>query len=160
MDTRGTSDYGRKSYRQQDIKDDINVMLWSMDLYKVRRFSQDRFWQSETRDAEYAARIEPFPRLEGVAEHSWHVADTVLLLGGHFPSLNLGRCLRLAILHDKMEMLIGDSSLTNQDSSSELVRACEGDQHPRSTIAVSTINRYKSRLRSSVRSEQGNDLLE
>ena len=70
----------------EDVECDIDVILWSMNLYKIRRYTHQRFWESETLDAVYANRIEPFPRLESVAEHSWHVADTVLLLGGHFPT--------------------------------------------------------------------------
>src|SRR5881227_2881552 len=85
-------------------------MFWSMNLYKVRRYKRQRFWEAETLQTEYAELIEPFPHLESVAEHSWHVADTVLLLGGHFPSLNLDHCVKLAIIHDKMEILIGDKS--------------------------------------------------
>lgn len=96
-------------------KRDIDTMLWSMNLQKIRRYFHQRFWEAETRDAEYASRVEPFPRLESVAEHSWHVADTILLFGRHFSSLDIDRCITLALLHDKMEMITGDQTPVGRD---------------------------------------------
>ena len=78
-----------------EIRRDIDTMLWSMRLCSIRRYFHQRFWEAETTEAEYASRLEASPRLESVAEHSWHVADTVVLLGGHFPSLNVHRCVTL-----------------------------------------------------------------
>src|SRR2546421_682851 len=98
-----------------EVKRDIDVLLWSMKLYSVRRYLYQRFWKEETRLAEQADQLEPFPRLESVAEHSWHVADTILLLGGHFSDLNVDHSVKLAILHDKMEIITGDPDPVGQD---------------------------------------------
>src|SRR6185369_4217888 len=73
-----------------EAKKDIDAILWSMRLCSIRRYFHQRFWENETAEAEYASRVEASPRLESVADHSWHVADTVLLLASHFPSLDLG----------------------------------------------------------------------
>ncbi|MCB1035248.1 MAG: HD domain-containing protein [Acidobacteria bacterium] len=48
------------------------------------------------------------PEPESVAEHSWHVAFLVWLLGSREPDLDLGRALQLALLHDLAEARIGD----------------------------------------------------
>lgn len=48
------------------------------------------------------------PEPESVAEHSWHVAFLVWTLGSQEEDLDLGRALRLALLHDIAEARIGD----------------------------------------------------
>src|ERR1700686_1208986 len=95
---------------EADVETDIDLILWSVRLASIRRYFHQPFWKEETTDAEYADRIESYPRLESVAEHSWHVADIVLLLAPHFPILNVSRCAQLAILHDKLEIITGDLS--------------------------------------------------
>jgi len=36
------------------VKRDIDTMLWSMRLQYVRRYFHQKFWETETRNAEYA----------------------------------------------------------------------------------------------------------
>ena len=145
----------------EDVERDINIILWTMNLYKIHRYSHQRFWESETLDAEYAARIEPFPRLESVAEHSWHVADTVLLLGGHFPSLNLDHCIKLAVIHDKMEILIGDKNPVGRNGTGSTTHAFNPQQQLQKNLSErEAIEMYIARLRHSAQSAQEEDLLE
>ena len=94
---------------------DIEFFIWSMKLYKIRRYNKQRFWTEESRDAFYASKIEGGYRLESVAEHSWHVADCCLALLGRFPSLNERRVLELAIVHDKLEIITGDENPIGRD---------------------------------------------
>jgi 5'-deoxynucleotidase YfbR-like HD superfamily hydrolase len=144
-----------------EVKRDIDVVLWSMKLCFIRRYFHQRFWERETMEAEYAARIEPFPRLETVAEHSWHVADTVLLLGGHFPSLNVDRSVRLAILHDKMEISIGDKNPVGKNGTGESTHAFNTDrQASKESSERYAIERYLARIRPSAVPDQRALLIE
>ena len=112
-------------------------------------------------EAEYASRLEPFPRLETVADHSWHVADTVLLLGGHFPPLNVDRCLRLAILHDKMEISIGDKNPVGKSGTGESTHAFNSNrQTAKEASERVAIESYVSRIRSSAAPDQRDLLIE
>ena len=144
-----------------DVKRDITAMLWSMKLCSIRRYFHQRFWEKETAEAEHASRIEPFPRLETVADHSWHVADTVLLLGGHFPSLNVDRCIRLAILHDKMEISIGDKNPVGKSGTGESTHAFNfNSQAAKEASERAAIERYVSRMRPSAAQDQRDLLIE
>jgi 5'-deoxynucleotidase YfbR-like HD superfamily hydrolase len=144
-----------------DVKRDIDAMLWSMKLCSIRRYFHQRFWETETMEAEYASRLEPFPRLETVADHSWHVADTVLLLSGHFPALNVDRCLRLAILHDKMEISIGDKNPVGKSGTGESTHAFNfNSQAAKEASERAAIERYVSRIRSSAAPDQRDLLIE
>ena len=100
---------------EHEAATDIEAMLWSMRLHNLRRYMHHRFWEDETRDALYADRVEPGLKLESVSAHSWHVADGVLLLSEHFPQVNRGRCLELATLHDKLELITGDYNPVGRD---------------------------------------------
>lgn len=158
IDSSNPSDH---SHDTKDIKYDIDVMLWSMRLYKVRRFWRQCFWEAETLQAEQAELIEPFPRLETVAEHSWHVADTVLLLGGHFPSLNLDHCVKLAVIHDKMEILIGDKSPIDRNGTGSSTHAFNEEKRlQKNLLERQAIQIYVAKLRPSAQLEQSNALLE
>lgn len=90
------------------VKQDIDVVLWSIGLHQIRRFVHQRYWEHETELAEHAARIEGDTRIESVAEHSWHVADMAMLLAPRFAGLDAYRCACLALLHDKLEIITGD----------------------------------------------------
>jgi len=143
------------------VRRDIDVVLWSMNLHKVRRFFHQRFWESETRDAEYASRLESYPRLESVAEHCWHVADIVLLLGRHFTMLDRNQCLRLAILHDKMEMLTGDQTPVGRDGTGDSTHAFNPSKRVAKDLTErEAISEYVSRLPPDARSEQRDLLVE
>ena len=144
-----------------DVFRDVNVMLWSMKLYGRLRFFHQRFWESETQEAEHAFRIEGIPRLESVAEHSWHVADTVLLLGGHFPEMNLDRCMRLAVLHDKMEITTGDKSPIGRNGTGSTTHAFDPLSRQRKELGEDqAITIYLATLRRSAVSEQKSILRE
>jgi 5'-deoxynucleotidase YfbR-like HD superfamily hydrolase len=145
----------------KDVKQDIRNMLWSMKLCFKRRFFHQEFWEKETRDAEYASLIEGFPRLETVAEHSWLVADTVLLLAPHFPSLDLGRCLKLAVLHDKMEITTEDKNPVGRRRDGTSTHAFnKAKQREKALAEINAIDMYILKLRPSLREEQRADLLE
>lgn len=146
---------------ESDAKQDIDAILWSMRLCWIRRYFHHRFWEAETQDAEYADRIEPMPRLESVAEHSWHVADTVLLLAGHFPQLNTEHCVTLAVLHDKMEISIGDQSPIGRDGTGRATHAFDPEKQQSKAISEHhAIESYLSRLRPSAREVQAQALFE
>lgn len=145
----------------EDVKRDIDLILWSMKLCSVRRYFHQRFWETETQDAEYASRVEPSPRLESVAEHSWHVADAVLLLGGHFPSLNVERCVALAVLHDKMEIIIGDKNPVGRSGTGLSTHAFNVDRRfLKESSERTAIAAYLSRMRSSAHTHHRELLVE
>lgn len=110
-----------------DVMRDIDTILWSMRLHGIRRYFHQRFFEVESREADYASLIEPYPRLESVSEHSWHVADMVLILGPHFPGLDLFRSLSLAILHDKLEISTGDIAPIGRDGTGDKTHAFNVD---------------------------------
>jgi putative hydrolase of HD superfamily len=151
----------RPSISIEDAKYDIDMILWSMKLCSIRRYFHQRFWETETLEAEYADRIESMPRLETVAEHSWHVADIVLLLGGHFPELNSDRCTQLAILHDKMEITTGDKNPVGRDGTGRSTHAFNAQRKLSKAAAErAAIDLYLSRLRPSAREKQADGFLE
>jgi 5'-deoxynucleotidase YfbR-like HD superfamily hydrolase len=134
---------------------DVNVMLWSARLHLVRRFFHQRFWEDETQAAKFADLVEPGFKLESVSAHSWHVADTVLLLLSRFPSLNRLRCLELALLHDKLEIITGDLNPVGRDGTglnthafSETARSLKAMDEERAAEI------YLERLRPAARAEQ------
>jgi 5'-deoxynucleotidase YfbR-like HD superfamily hydrolase len=90
------------------VKKDVNMVLWSLRLQTLRRYLNQRFWEKETVAAHYSEKIDSLPRIESLADHSWHVADMVLLIGVHFKVLDLNKCVQMAILHDKLELIMGD----------------------------------------------------
>jgi 5'-deoxynucleotidase YfbR-like HD superfamily hydrolase len=144
-----------------DAKRDVDVVLWSMKLCSIRRYFHQRFWESETEDAEYAEKVEPMPRLETVAEHSWHVADTVLLLADHFPDLDPVHCAQLAILHDKMEISIGDYNPVGRDGTGRSTHAFNAQKKlGKAATERAAINHYLSRLRPAARKRQSDALFE
>jgi 5'-deoxynucleotidase YfbR-like HD superfamily hydrolase len=144
-----------------DVKRDIDAILWSIKLCSIRRYFHQRFWETETLEAEYASRLEAAPRLESVAEHSWHVADTVLLLGAHFSPLDVDRCVRLAILHDKMEITIGDKNPVGKSGTGESTHAFNADSRAAKENAErDAIERYLTRIRPSAAATQRECLFE
>ena len=48
-------------------------------------------------------------RMENSAEHSWHVAMFVLLFAENFENVNRERLLKLALIHDLVEIYAGDT---------------------------------------------------
>ena|SRR5436190_2062228 len=105
------------------VKTDVSVILWSLRFQTLRRFKNQRFWEEETRDSDYADRVEHMPRLESLADHSWHIADIVLLIAPHFVSLDMGRCVQMAVLHDKLELIMGDKNPLGRDGTGNKTHA-------------------------------------
>jgi 5'-deoxynucleotidase YfbR-like HD superfamily hydrolase len=143
----------RRRRNNSSVSRDIDVMIWSMRLCSIKRYLHQRFWETETQEAEYAARIEGEPRLESVAEHSWHVADTVLILANRFPELDVNRCLVLAILHDKLEIITGDWPAFSQSQS-------ETTAVEKRRVEQDAIEKYLQQLPATARTEQRSALLE
>jgi putative hydrolase of HD superfamily len=156
-----TLQHSAQSLDREDVKRDIDAILWSMKLCFIRRYFHQRFWERETLEADYASRLERFPRLESVAEHSWHVADTVLLLSGHFPFLDASRTIKLAILHDKMEIAIGDKNPVGKSGTGESTHAFNLDrQASKEASERAAIERYVSKIRPSASADQKSLLIE
>jgi len=81
--------------------------------------------------------------------------------GGHFPSLNVDHCIRLAILHDKMEISIGDKNPVGKSGTGESTHAFDvGQQAAKEEMERRAINAYTSRLRPSAADEQADLLFE
>jgi 5'-deoxynucleotidase YfbR-like HD superfamily hydrolase len=99
----------------EEVRKDVDAIFWSLRLHGVRRYFHQRFWESETSEAERADQAESWPKLESVSEHSWHVTDTVLLLSSYFDNLDQRRCLEMAVLHDKLEVITGDADPVGRD---------------------------------------------
>jgi 5'-deoxynucleotidase YfbR-like HD superfamily hydrolase len=152
---------GIDSLTDVNVRRDVDMILWSMRLYGIRRFHGQRFWEAETQESDFAARIEPFPRLESVAEHSWHVADIVMLLAPYFRGLNLDRCTRLALLHDKMEIATGDSNPVGRDGTGTKTHAFnEAKRLLKSTSERDAVVKYLARLNQGAGIQQAQDLNE
>jgi len=99
----------------EEVKRDIDIMLWSFKLQGIRRWVGQPYWDEESAAAKYSDKLEGFPRLETVAEHSWNVADSVILLAPNFPYINRAHAVELAIMHDKMEIRVGDWNPLGKD---------------------------------------------
>jgi 5'-deoxynucleotidase YfbR-like HD superfamily hydrolase len=120
----------------------ISAMLWSAELQTVKRYYDMTFWEDETAEERDAESVLSGPRLESVADHSWHLCDCVLLLQGHFNYLDLGRCLTMAVVHDKAEIGTGDispmgGSGTGRDGTAfDAGRAEAKDRDERTTVGA------------------------
>lgn len=153
--------HGADSSPSQDVRRDVDTMLWSMHLQQIRRFTHQRFWEAETRDAEYAARVEPYPTLESVADHTWHLTDCILLLADYCFDVDICRCLELAILHDKMEIIIDDWSPIGRDGTGRKSHAFDPVRRQQKDAAErEAIETYVSKLRPALRKKQEALLLE
>jgi 5'-deoxynucleotidase YfbR-like HD superfamily hydrolase len=143
------------------INSDIDSILWSFRLQKIRRFAKQKYWKKESIDAEYADRLEPVLRLETVAEHSWTVADTTLLLAPYFPYINSERAIKLAVLHDKMEIITGDPSPVGRDGTGKNAHAFNLEKyHEKNEQERHALNLYLNIIRAEIRSEQRSLILE
>jgi putative hydrolase of HD superfamily len=144
-----------------DVAADVNVILWSARLHGIRRYFHQRFWEEETTAAKFADLVEPGIKLETVSAHSWHVADIALLLLGHFPFLNRSRCLELALLHDKLEIITGDLNPVGRDGTGSRTHAFSGAARDRkSFVEQRAAELYVERLRPSIREEQHSILID
>jgi 5'-deoxynucleotidase YfbR-like HD superfamily hydrolase len=130
-----------------DIDRDIDVIIWSMGLHNIRRYFHQRFWEEETRASEFASRIEPLPRLESVSDHSWHIAFICNLLGPRHENLDQTKVLRLAVLHDILEIIVGDQSPIGRDGTGRSTHAFnERVAQQRSATEEAAVAFYVDRL--------------
>jgi putative hydrolase of HD superfamily len=102
---------------------EVELIMWSINLHNVRRYFHQRFWEDETRASEFAALIEPLPRLESVSEHSWHISYIANLLAPKFEFLNLQNVLQHCVLHDLLEIVTGDKSPIGRDGTGSRTHA-------------------------------------
>lgn len=58
-----------------------------------------------------ANRLVDGSRRENTAEHSWHLALYALVLAGLAPTVDIGRVIRMALIHDLVEIDVGDVPL-------------------------------------------------
>lgn len=145
----------------KEVEQDVDVILWSIKLETIRRFFHLRFWENETLEAEFAKKVETDPRLESVADHSWHICDTILLIGRHFPELDENKCIKLAILHDKMEIYTGDLKPIGRDGTGKSTYAFDKQKKQKKMSSEKdAIEKYLSKLPFSVRQQQSELLLE
>lgn len=145
----------KKNIDSNEVKQDVDIMMWSMRLQKIRRFFHLKFWEQETRDSEYAIKVEPNPRLESVADHSWHLADIILLIGRHYAFLDINKCIKLAILHDKLEILTGDLKPIGRDGTGTKTYAFdETQQFNKKMTEREAMQKYLSMLAPSAHPEQ------
>jgi len=145
----------------EEIKQDIDVVVWSVQLASIKRYFRQPFWQAETISSEKASLYETTFRLESVAEHSWHVADIILLLAPHFTYINASRCLELAILHDKLEIITGDLSPIDRSGTGKSTHAFnEHKQAAKSLNESEALEQYLKKLRPSAREFQRHTILE
>src|SRR4051794_8887361 len=75
--------------RADPVSQVVAAMLWSAELSTVKRYYDMTYWESETAEERDAESLLSGPRLESVADHSWHLCDCVLLLHSHFSYLDL-----------------------------------------------------------------------
>ncbi len=94
---------------REDISREVDLMVWSANMSMIRRCFDMSYWETESQEEHSADMLRTGPRLESVADHSWHICDCILLIGPHF-AVNIHKCLMLAILHDKLELFTGDMS--------------------------------------------------
>lgn len=106
---------------REEVISDINSMFTASRLCQMVRFRGSRFWELESKEYNdtYSTASGGLPRFESVADHSWHLADSVLLIAPRFPYLDVGHCVELAVLHDKLEIWCQDISPLGNAASDE-----------------------------------------
>ena len=62
-------------------------------------------------------------RRENSAEHSWHLALFALVLGEDRPSVNTGRVISMLLLHDLVEIDVGDTPIHSPTSRADVAEA-------------------------------------
>lgn len=92
------------------IKKDLLYCIWSLKLGNIKRYKHQPYWEDETIADNFAEKIVGARYFENVAAHSWHVADCVLYLSARFQYIDVERALKIAILHDKLEIYTGDKN--------------------------------------------------
>lgn len=138
---------GSPDVLQDDVRRDLETILWSGDLALVRRFYRQPFWRLEGIRSRIAYWVEGGRPLENVADHSWKVADACLLLAPRFPFLDGERAVLLAVLHDKMERIIGDLCPIDKQGTGETTHAFHGPAASRKReLECKAIEEYEAML--------------
>jgi 5'-deoxynucleotidase YfbR-like HD superfamily hydrolase len=120
-----------------------------------------RHWQEESELARAADDMEPGLKLENVAAHSWHVADTIMLLAPNFPEVNAQRALELAVLHDKLELFTGDYDPVGPLGDGTKSHAFdEQAQAAKTATELAALDQYVAQLRPGIRDWQRELILE
>lgn len=141
-----------------DVVADVDAILQAVQATELFRFHRQRFWEAETSSTDSAGDL---GILETVAAHSWGVADAALLLQPHFPDLNGNTCLRLAILHDKPELISGDLDPLGEDGTGLDTHAFNVDrQLEKAEIDRAAAREYAQTLRPQIAERQLADLLQ
>ena len=139
----------------ESVRREVITMSWSTRLQRIRRYMHQPYFREETTAATYADLLEGNIRLETVAEHSWVVADWVLLLAWRYPYINASHAVQLAVLHDKMEIYIGDLNPLGRDGTGNKAHAFAPDarrsKEKREQEAIAT---YLARIEPEARSHQ------
>lgn len=138
-----------------DVVRDVDLIMWSLNLHGIKRYFHQRFWEEETRTSEYAARIETSPRLESVSDHSWHIGYICNLLAPRYESLDRAKILQLALLHDVLEIFVGDQSPIGRDGTGRNTHAFnEGAAQRRIAAEAGALERYVAGLPADAAEEQ------
>jgi putative hydrolase of HD superfamily len=146
---------------RDDAERDVNMMLESLGLQSIRRYIDQCHWQEESQLAHAADAAEPGLKLENVAAHSWHVADTTMLLASNFPEVDSRHAVELAILHDKLELFTGDLDPVGPDGQGTTSHAFDGSaREAKMTLELAALEHYLSKLRPAVRDRQRSLILE
>ena len=144
-----------------DADHDVEVMLASLGLQLIRRYIDQHHWTEESRRAHAADKIEPGLKLENVAAHSWHVADSVMLLAPAFPEIDDRRALELAVIHDKLELFTGDFDPVGPNGDGSEAHAFDHDAREAKTkIELAALEHYLAQLRTPIRDRQRELILE
>ncbi|MEZ0611361.1 HD family hydrolase [Fibrella sp. WM1] len=139
---------------EKEVEKDVDYILWSTKLCGIFRFTKQRFWEEETLEHEYIMRMfgnkrnnVSVPRTESVAEHSWHMADIAMLLAPKFSYLDIGKCLMIATLHDKLEIITGDQSPIGKNGKGNKTHAFnEQKKTEKDQLEIDSLSQYKKKL--------------
>jgi 5'-deoxynucleotidase YfbR-like HD superfamily hydrolase len=137
-----------------DVEADVDALVDAFRLQFVRRYFHQSYWSDESEASARSDIIEPGLKLENVAAHSWHVADAVLLLADSFEALSADKALRLAILHDKLEMYTGDFDPVGGGKGSDTHAFNEALRSKKIDLERDALAEYLTGLRPSARKKQ------
>lgn len=141
--------------RQEDAERDVDAMIEALGLQNIRRYMDQKHWAAESELARAADKMEPGLKLENVAAHSWHVADSIMLLAPHFPNVNAHHALELAVLHDKLELITGDFDPVGPDGQGATSHAFNTEaQADKVRAELAALECYLANLRQQVRERQ------
>jgi 5'-deoxynucleotidase YfbR-like HD superfamily hydrolase len=97
---------GVLSRAPSDIRAEVDALLKGFKLQRIRRYMGQPYWDDESSAARYA-----------------DMADAALLLAWRFPFINAAHAARLAIVHDKMELAVGDLNPVGRDGTGHRAHA-------------------------------------